>query len=73
MKNNNPPNALVANFSKLQQSFTLEPQSLEVATLHNDLPISGYGTCSVSGCYCSGYMGSGSICENCGHNYSFHY
>ena len=41
MKNNNPQNALVANFSKTPQSFTLEPQSLKVATLHNNLPISG--------------------------------
>jgi hypothetical protein len=31
----------------------------------------GYGACSQ--CTCKGYMGSGDICGNCHHNYSFHW
>ena len=31
----------------------------------------GYGACSQ--CSCKGYMGSGDICGNCHHNYSFHW
>jgi uncharacterized protein (DUF983 family) len=33
----------------------------------------GYGACSVSGCYCKGYMGSADTCQNCGHNYGLHW
>lgn len=33
----------------------------------------GYGACSVSGCYCQGYMGSGPQCQNCGHQYGAHW
>lgn len=31
----------------------------------------GYGACSQ--CSCKSYMGSGDICGNCNHNYSFHW
>lgn len=31
----------------------------------------GYGACSQ--CTCKAYMGSGDICGNCNHNYSFHW
>jgi hypothetical protein len=34
-------------------------------------PRSGYGACSK--CSCQAYMGSGDLCENCQHNYSFHW
>jgi hypothetical protein len=34
---------------------------------------SGYGACSSSGCNCKSYEGSGSTCENCGHNYDRHW
>jgi hypothetical protein len=33
----------------------------------------GYGACSVSGCYCQSYMGSGPLCQNCGHQYGMHW
>jgi hypothetical protein len=35
----------------------------------------GYGACSVSGCNCQGYQGSGSTCANagCGHSYTDHW
>jgi hypothetical protein len=33
----------------------------------------GYGQCSVSGCYCQGYIGSGPLCQNCGHQYGLHW
>jgi hypothetical protein len=33
----------------------------------------GPGACSVSGCNCQAYMGSGTTCENCGHNWSLHW
>jgi hypothetical protein len=32
----------------------------------------GYGACSVSGCYCKGYMGTADLCSNCGHAYPAH-
>lgn len=32
----------------------------------------GFGECTVSGCICSAFMGSGDLCENCTHNFSFH-
>ena len=31
----------------------------------------GYGACSQ--CSCQAYMGSGDLCGNCHHNYSFHW
>jgi hypothetical protein len=31
-----------------------------------------YGRCTVSGCYCCGFMGNGNLCSNCGHQYSDH-
>lgn len=30
----------------------------------------GYGACSQ--CSCQAFMGSGDLCDNCHHNYSFH-
>lgn len=33
----------------------------------------GYGQCSVYGCNCQAYVGSGNTCENCGHAYSSHW
>jgi hypothetical protein len=30
----------------------------------------GFGACS--DCPCTGFTGSGSVCENCGHNYDRH-
>jgi hypothetical protein len=33
-------------------------------------PRCGYGACSQ--CSCQGFMGSGDLCDNCHHNYSFH-
>lgn len=33
----------------------------------------GYGPCSVYGCNCQAYMGSGDTCGNCGHAYSLHW
>ncbi len=33
----------------------------------------GYGQCSISGCPCRGFMGSGGLCTNCGHQYGAHW
>lgn len=33
----------------------------------------GYGACSVSGCGCAGFDGSGNICQRCGHSYREHW
>lgn len=33
----------------------------------------GYGACSVSGCYCRGFMGNQDLCANCGHQYGMHW
>ena len=37
----------------------------------DDDPRMGYGACSM--CECGGFVGSGTLCENCGHNYDLHY
>jgi hypothetical protein len=33
----------------------------------------GYGQCSISGCPCRAYTGSGWNCDNCGHKYESHW
>lgn len=33
----------------------------------------GYGQCSISGCPCRAFMGSGGLCANCGHQYGVHW
>ncbi len=32
----------------------------------------GYGNCTHNGCICPAFDGSGELCANCGHNYSYH-
>jgi hypothetical protein len=43
------------------------------AALTADQAQAGYGQCSVSGCPCRGFMGSGGLCGNCGHQYGAHW
>lgn len=38
-----------------------------------DRVVRAFGACSVAGCNCQGFMGSGQTCENCGHSYSMHW
>lgn len=45
----------------------------EAAHISANDPQSGYGSCSVYGCNCRAYEGSGNTCSNCGHNYYRHY
>jgi len=35
--------------------------------------IAGWGACTVVGCGCRGYVGSGWYCDNCGHSFNLHY
>jgi hypothetical protein len=44
-----------------------------VTALTSEKADAGYGACSVSGCPCQGYMGSGPLCQNCGHQYGMHW
>ena len=41
----------------------------------NPLPIihGGWGACSFHWCNCPSFVGSGDLCANCGHNYSYHW
>jgi hypothetical protein len=44
-----------------------------VTTLTAGKADAGPGACSVSGCYCGNYMGSGPLCQNCGHQWGMHW
>ena len=44
-----------------------------VSALTAERADAGYGSCSISGCYCQSYMGSGTLCQNCGHQYGMHW
>jgi hypothetical protein len=39
----------------------------------NTRPRMGFAACSFSGCPCQAYLGSGSNCQNCGHQYEMHW
>ena len=42
---------------------------------HRSPRMEGYGTCSVAGCPCPGFVqdpGYSNMCSNCGHNYQLH-
>jgi hypothetical protein len=58
-----------------QQNLAADGESDAVEVGFGELavvdPHAGFGACSK--CSCQSYMGSGDLCENCQHNYSFHW
>jgi hypothetical protein len=54
-----------------ETNFTLVSEAQQGGSLSREQ--SGYGRCSISGCYCQEYAGQGYTCENCGHNYASHW